>query len=151
MLLENDVESKEGIREAISEELRKLRQWVCSVDGKIPINPRTLSNASTTNPVTWGIFEEAIDCVGKTARVNVDTSREEREVRGVGFVFTESDPYCGVDLDGCRSGRVVKRGAWGIAKGPRTPWAIAVCAFVGRQTSVNVNRVSGARVRRIRS
>jgi hypothetical protein len=68
--------------EKIPEELRSLRQWVaCGVD-KVPKNPRTGGPASTTNPATWGTFEEA--CARGTL---------------IGFVFTDSDPYTGIDLD----------------------------------------------------
>lgn len=72
-------------------ELRSLPQWV-SVDMSIdpetgkprkwPINPATKSKADVTNPFTWGTFEQAV-ALGQP----------------IGFVFTESDPYCVIDLD----------------------------------------------------
>ncbi len=57
---------------------------------KIPINPSTGQYASTTDPETWGTFEEAANGV-----VSGDSA-------GVGFVFTEEDPFVGIDLDDCR-------------------------------------------------
>jgi primase-polymerase (primpol)-like protein len=42
------------------------------------------------DPATWGTFESA------KKRFN------EGDVDGFGFVFTENDPYVGIDLDNCR-------------------------------------------------
>ena len=44
-------------------------------------------NASTTDPATWGAFEEAL------ARAEKDN------LPGIGFVFTEDDDLTGVDFD----------------------------------------------------
>ena len=85
----------------IPEELKSLPQWVgffriSSKNGKTtkkPVNVRTLYGASTTNPDTWGTFEQAVLSIGKTARVGEDTGI----IEGIGFVF--SPPYCGIDLD----------------------------------------------------
>jgi hypothetical protein len=78
----------------IPQELRDTPQWVAwhlqKRDGKstkLPINPHTGGQASTTNPQTWATFDEALEAVGRCG------------LTGVGFVFTESDPYIGVDLD----------------------------------------------------
>lgn len=43
--------------------------------------------ASTTDPATWGTYEEACQAV------------ERGDVLGIGFVFTDGDPYCGFDFD----------------------------------------------------
>lgn len=64
-------------------ELRQRLQWVCSGPDKIPLNPRTGERANVQDPGTWGSFEDAIKC----------------GMRYIGFVFTPSDPYCGIDLD----------------------------------------------------
>jgi hypothetical protein len=48
-------------------------------------------NASTTNPTTWTSFN--------AVRKAVPTPGHDR---GLGFVFTDEDPYVGIDLDGCR-------------------------------------------------
>jgi len=78
--------------------LRGLRQWVCwryeNEPGgrfrKVPCDPRTGRPASSTDPVTWGTFEQAVEaCAAGSGYA------------GVGFVFSEADPYCGIDLDDC--------------------------------------------------
>ncbi|MFN7990029.1 MAG: hypothetical protein U0529_21330 [Thermoanaerobaculia bacterium] len=57
---------------------------------KLPVCARAGRNASTTDPNTWGLFEDVV------ARLGCD------DADGLGFVFTASDPFCGVDLDKCR-------------------------------------------------
>jgi len=88
----------------IPEELRKLNQWVAwkpkTQDGKIkkiPVNPSTGRNAVVTDPATWTTFDHAVSYSSKIKDA------------GIGFVFTENDPYVGVDLDKCldpETGRV---------------------------------------------
>ncbi len=82
--------------ENIPPELKALPQWLCwkleERDGKptkIPYNPRIGSKAQSVNPATWGSFEEAVKAVSRL------------KCSGVGFVFTDADPYVGVDLDKC--------------------------------------------------
>jgi len=85
-------------RGGIPAELMRLRQWVVwraeERDGKptkvpcIAVAPD--QRASSIDPRTWGTYQEA--------RAAVDAGRAD----GVGFVFSEADPYCGVDLDGMR-------------------------------------------------
>jgi putative DNA primase/helicase len=83
--------------DSIPEELKSLRQWVAwrgkpKENGKldkIPIDPNTGGNASSSNPRTWGTFQEALDAISTF------------DLSGVGFVFSESDPYVGIDLDDC--------------------------------------------------
>lgn len=79
------------------EEWRSLEQFVCcSVEirggkkTKIPKNPLTGRNAKTNDPSTWGTREQALEAAGKNG------------FDGVGFVFSPSDKYVFVDLDGCR-------------------------------------------------
>jgi len=88
----------------IPEELKKLRQWVCwnmvetgnGKKTKVPYNPtKPESKASSNDPNTWGTFREAI------MEFNFG------KFSGIGFVFTEGDPYSGIDLDKCREdGRI---------------------------------------------
>jgi hypothetical protein len=80
-----------------TQNIRDLRQWVCwrteERDGKVtkvPICPHIGELAAVDRPETWGTYEEAV----RAAR--------EHGYDGVGFVFTEDDPYAGVDLDNCR-------------------------------------------------
>lgn len=80
-------------------ELKQRRQWVgyqaklsTSKPGrvdKVPVNPATKRNASTSDPSTWCTFEDAVACT------------ERNDLAGVGFVFSGDDPYVGIDLDHC--------------------------------------------------
>ncbi|HRQ73989.1 MAG TPA: phage/plasmid primase, P4 family [Phycisphaerales bacterium] len=89
----------------VPEALREPPQWVAwryeernSKPTKVPVNPHTGKRASSTNPLTWGTFDEA-----------VATWRASDRYAGVGFVFSADDPFTGVDLDGCidESGNIV--------------------------------------------
>jgi len=70
--------------ESIPDELKQLSQWVVHRDKK-PYNPATGQLASTTDPKTWGSFEQSVEVA--------------RRFDGIGFVFTKDDPYVGIDLD----------------------------------------------------
>jgi primase-polymerase (primpol)-like protein len=79
-------------------ELQETDQWVAwamesrgsdQKPTKIPKNPKTLRNAKTTSTDTWGSFEEACEAC-----------ETHPELDGIGFVFTDNDPYVGIDLDG---------------------------------------------------
>lgn len=94
-------------RDEIPDRLLEYDQWLCwraeDRDGKttkIPIGPTSGEFASTTDPETWAPFE--------TAREQVQFGQED----GLGFVFTESDPIVGVDLDDCRDPDTGKPEAW---------------------------------------
>jgi hypothetical protein len=67
----------------IPAELRALPQWVGAGQNKIPINPRTGEVGSVMGSDTWGTFDEA-------CRMGLPF---------VGFVLTQDDPYCIIDLD----------------------------------------------------
>jgi putative DNA primase/helicase len=76
--------------------IRNLRQWLCwrieERDGKptkVPYSPLTGEKASTTNPENWASYSEAVEAY------------REHGYDGIGVVFSEDDPFCGVDLDGC--------------------------------------------------
>jgi len=83
----------------IPENLKTRTQWIVwklekTIDGKttkIPYIPKGgyLKKASTTNPLHWNTFEMAVKYC------------ENRKMSGIGFVFTQSDLYCGIDLDNC--------------------------------------------------
>lgn len=72
----------------IPQELKECRQWICHKD-KIPKSPLYDGNARTTDPNTWGSFEQAVGAVSKYG------------YSGIGFVFTTNSPYCGIDIDHC--------------------------------------------------
>lgn len=81
----------------IPEPLKELDQWVGwrrinkeDRTIKMPVNIHTGAAASSSDPRTWSSFEDALAYFAK-----------HRELAGLGFVFTDSDPYAGVDLDDC--------------------------------------------------
>ena len=86
----------------IPTELKVLQQWICwktvirkGKPTKVPISI-TGNNASSTNPETWSTFE------------NAKTFFETHEkIDGIGFVFSEKDPFCGIDLDQCVTNNVI--------------------------------------------
>lgn len=77
--------------ENIPNELRLLKNWVVAdmslndkgLPKKTPLNPRTGQAALVNDPTTWGTFEEAMKTGSKT----------------IGFVLSEQDDYCIIDLD----------------------------------------------------
>jgi putative DNA primase/helicase len=95
---------------SIPAELRERRQWVVwrtekrdDKPTKVPYVARPPQErgasgtrrhwpASTTDPSTWRSFLEAVELAKGD---NWD---------GIGYVFAQDDPYCGVDLDKCRNG-----------------------------------------------
>ena len=90
----------------VPHELCALKQWVLwkrvprgNKDAKVPYQINGLY-ARTNDPKTWATFADAVNAylVGG--------------YDGIGFVFTENDPYCGVDLDHC------------IIDGVIEPWAL---------------------------
>jgi hypothetical protein len=95
------------------EELRSYRQWVAwrseqNGNGKvtkIPVNPHTGTNASTRNPATWGAYQEALAYYAEHG---------DNGIAGIGFVFTEDDPYCGIDLDNCVNPETGKIEEWAM-------------------------------------
>lgn len=84
--------------EKIPQEPKARPQWVVwreeireGEKTKVPYQPRNLKRkASSTNPDTWGTFEQA----ASVARTN--------GFHGIGYVFSPQDDYAGVDLDKCR-------------------------------------------------
>src|SRR5215510_1448473 len=89
------------IFKSIPNELKELRQWVCwryewRVNGngggywtKPLYNADTGRYADVSKPETWTTFDDAV------------AAYKRYEHDGVGFVFTEDDPYTGFDLDDC--------------------------------------------------
>lgn len=71
----------------IPSELKKVKNWVCWTNDKLPKNPYTGGNAQSNNKSTWSDFSTAVDACKKYG------------FNGVGFMF--SPPYFGVDLDKC--------------------------------------------------
>jgi putative DNA primase/helicase len=73
---------------------------------KLPINPHTGSLAASTRPNTWGSYSDAKMALDRWS------------LTGVGFAFTDSDPYAGVDIDNCRDPETgeIKEWAWPIIR-----------------------------------
>jgi putative DNA primase/helicase len=97
-----------GSPEHVPPQLRQSSQWICwqtkMRDGKqtkLPVEPGTGEFASTDDPSTWTSFREALEF-----------AVESDAVEGVGFVFTEDDPFVGVDLDDCRDPESGHQDAW---------------------------------------
>ena len=81
---------------SVPAELQSLDQWVLWKtvvrDGKATKMPLSVFNtaASSTDPKTWTSFDNAV------------STYDPAQHSGIGFVFTSSDQFCGIDLDGCR-------------------------------------------------
>jgi len=83
----------------IPAELREFDQFVLfkleertgkdgkQVKTKVPHSAWTGKNASTKDPETWSSYERAVSAVKKFY------------MDGIGFVFSEKDPFVGIDLD----------------------------------------------------
>ena len=81
----------------IPDELIDYKQWIVwrRVDSngrtaKIPISPWSGKAAACDKPETWASFKHACFALKR------------HKAEGIGFVFTEADPFCGIDLDNCR-------------------------------------------------
>lgn len=93
-------------------ELQALAQWVCwflKTEGerstKPPINARVHISqplearlASPTDPATWTSYDQAL--------------RTARHYAGIGFMFSQDDPFCGIDLDKCRNKETGELAQW---------------------------------------
>lgn len=82
----------------IPEEMKKYHQWVLwryvyrnekEKPAKIPIDPKSGQAASVSNPSTWASYSQTVQALS------------EYRCEGVGFVFTENDPFVGIDFDDC--------------------------------------------------
>jgi primase-polymerase (primpol)-like protein len=108
--------------EAIPQELKDVEQWVTwryepndkhDKWTKVPKNPKEIlqgrdRSASTTNPETWGTFDQAWEAYQAHPPVAGDvpmpTDKKDAGnsgLDGIGIVLGVKNPYCGVDLDNC--------------------------------------------------
>jgi putative DNA primase/helicase len=102
-------------------ELRTADQFVCwreeVRDGEPTKVPYSVSGgkASTTNPKTWAPLDAAL------------SHAAEHSMSGVGFVFTEDDPFAGIDIDKCRDAQT----------GEIEPWAWKIVTAFDSYTEVS--------------
>ena len=82
---------------------------------KKPVSPHDGAPGSSTNPATWGSFDQATAAV---QRLRLD---------GVGFALSEQDPFTAIDLDGCRNPET----------GEIEPWAREIVQRFGSYTEVS--------------
>lgn len=83
--------------ERIPKELQILNQWVNwryedkggKKPTKIPYNPKNAKKADVTDSLTWGSFAEALTYLEHNPNM----------ADGIGFVFTDEDPYAFIDFD----------------------------------------------------
>lgn len=80
----------------IPAEMRMYAQWCVwryeELDApkpvKVPYSPKTGTLCSVDDPSTWGTFDEAVAALTNTTWYS-----------GIGFILSEQDPYCFIDLD----------------------------------------------------
>ena len=103
------------------DEMAGFDQWVCFNSKKKPINTRTGVGADPTGRRTWTTFDKACqEAVQK--RTNPD-------IQGVGFVFSDDDPYVGIDLDHCvKDGEIVE------------PWAKKIVETLNTYTEYSYSK-----------
>ncbi|KAB1186622.1 MULTISPECIES: hypothetical protein [Haloferax] len=93
-------------RDALPDDLCERAQWVgwrkqtrTGAETKVPQDV-TGGYASATDAKTWTTFDEAL------------AYAEAGNADGVGFVFTDDDPYVGIDLDKCRDSETGETEEW---------------------------------------
>lgn len=91
--------------EDIPDAMTRVARWVnwraVERDGnwtKVPIDPRTGGNASSTNPDTWASFADAVDAATQDATI------------GIGFML--GDGWLGVDFDGLDQNPTLSAWVW---------------------------------------
>jgi putative DNA primase/helicase len=87
--------------------IRSRSQWVGwrfeTRDGKqtkVPINPHKGRRAKSNDPTTWSDYETALAAADKFG------------LEGVGFMFSQDDPFIGIDIDDCRNPETGVIAAW---------------------------------------
>ena len=83
--------------EFIPQDLQIRPQWVVHKASKQPYDAKNGKRASSTNSSTWSSFG-----VASMASLNG------QGYDGIGFVFSEVDPFAGIDLDHCVNDGMVK-------------------------------------------
>jgi primase-polymerase (primpol)-like protein len=104
----------------VPKELKRRPKWVAwrlenrnDRLAKVPYSPRTGRLASTTDLLTWGTFDDALEVLD--------------HYEGLGFVFSSADPYSGIDLDECVE----------LETGEISQWALEVVRRVDSYTELS--------------
>lgn len=91
----------------IPSSMKTRRQWIVwktvERDGnktKLPFQI-TGEAAKSNDPATWNEFATVLNFFSKR-----------RDYDGIGYVFSNDDPFCGIDLDGCRDPESGKVADW---------------------------------------
>lgn len=107
---------RERLKANIPAEMQQERRWLCfkavpekMADGTEKVSKKPVSAVSpdypgkSTNPATWGTFEQALACIGRMSRAYF----ADGPIAGIGFVL--GDGWAGIDLDGgaAHGGKVV--------------------------------------------
>jgi hypothetical protein len=87
----------------IPPELKAFPQWVCYRPNKIPVDPKTGDNAKADDQSTWREFRQAVAHW---------EAHQGNGIAGIGYEFSKSCPYMGVDLDHCRNPVTGEIEAW---------------------------------------
>ena len=69
---------------------------------KIPIDAQTLTRASSTDAETWHSLRQCRAALPCALEEWGQEARPDFRGGGLGYVFAHEDPFCGIDLDGCR-------------------------------------------------
>jgi hypothetical protein len=116
----HETDTKESLAarvEHVPEELQQRPQWCVwryedagkAKPQKVPYNPSTGRKARPNDPRTCAELARAIGAF-RSGRYD-----------GLGFLFTETDPYCGIDLDHCRNPETGQIEDWALAIIDRFP------------------------------
>lgn len=97
----------------IPKELTQYDSWICWREDpprselakpcKTPIAPKKMSLGKVNESKDWTSFKDAIAVYSK-----------HKQLTGIGFVFSEADPYTGIDLDNCRNPENGKIENWAV-------------------------------------
>lgn len=106
----------------IPADLTSIPQWVTwdyerrgDKRTKVPHDPKTGERADSTDPATWGTYEQAL------------TDQAWSHRAGIGFVFSASDPFFFIDLDSAFDLDVLH------------PWAVAIADTFGEDCYCEVS------------
>jgi primase-polymerase (primpol)-like protein len=108
--------------DALPAPLRGRDQWAAFRYGfrdgswtKIPKQPNG-KNAKSNDPSTWSSFRDALDAFEADPTLD-----------GIGYIFAEDDPYCGVDIDKVKNDQERLAWALGIVRrfGTYAEWSVS--------------------------